>query len=478
MKAFFRRLILWFLILCARRRLARLRRKGVRVIGVTGSVGKTTCKEAIAQVLNGSYRVHKNEKSYNSEFGLPLTILGLTSEFSSFVRMVFGWSVRLFLAAWRSVGPLPAWDILILEMGVDKPGDMEILLSIATPDIGIFLGAKKVHTAPGQFVDENAIFAEKSKLIAALPCEADGGVAFVNHDDERMHHFVEHLRRHRESASAMSGSVVGGAVAGDHGGAVGSDFGGAAGGAAAGMPKIIPFGFTDGAKIHAFDASSGWGKIFFHVKYGEVGGNFDVPILGVHHISSLLPAIGCGLIFGLYMPDIVERVRGFHLPPGRLSLIPGRNQSWILDSSYNSSPTSVRAALHTLHDLVSHAPHDIRRKIFVFGTMNELGTSAESDHRQVADMLPGKIDLLVTVGAGANAAALHLLERGSFPRDKIFSFETSDLAADYIANILQSGDMILVKGSQNNVRLERLVKRIMMHPDQASTLLVRQDWAQ
>ena len=428
MKTLFKKIIFLILSWCARARVARLRRHGVQIIGITGSMGKTTCKDAIAHVLSAQMRVLKSDKSYNTELGLPLTILELKSEFSS----IPGWARNLVVAVWRGFFDRATYDVLILEMGVDKPRDMDVLLSMVTPDIGIFTGVHPVHLADGQFTSLDAIFEEKAKLVKAVQA---GGTVLLNADDDRC---------------AGLGAEMGVKKNG---------------------PKVVMFGARSSAKLQVRDVKSGWGRIAFTAAYGEVEGQVTVPILGAQHVSSLLPAIGCGLIFGMYMSDIVGRLSTFKLPPGRLSLIEGLRDSWIIDSSYNASPDAVRAALDTLQEL-----GDDKRKIFIFGNMNELGSASEKEHRDIAPYLRDRADVLITVGDMAQKCAEEAIARHTLPSGRVHTFLSADEAANFMATFVQPNDLILVKGSQNNIRLERLIKVIMKEPERASELLCRQDW--
>lgn len=433
--------------------MARLRRRGARVIGVTGSFGKTTAKEAIAHVLGGCYRVLKSEKSYNTEIGVPLTILELESGFSSLVAWIRILSLALIRALAAMCGITRArYDVVILEMGVDKPGDMDVLLSVVRPDIGVFTGVAPVHLADGQFADLDAIYREKVKLVAALP-RADGGsdarapfggVAFLCGDDVRAR------------AAARETTA-----------------------------KSILYGSGDGVQLRVRDVVSAWGSISFSVTYGKEHGSFTVPIMGSLHAQSLLPAIGCGLLFGMHMDEITGRLATFRMPPGRFTLIDGARGSYIFDSSYNASPRAVASVLEMWGEVISTASSgtstrasgvSIARRIFVLGTMNELGTTSEQAHRDVARLLKGRVDLLVTVGDGARWCADEARALAVLPPDAIMDFADAGTAAEFLATFVRAGDVILVKGSQNRVRLERLVKRLMARPQDASVLLARQDW--
>lgn len=442
MKALFRSFVLEVLTACARARLARMRRNGVKVIGVTGSIGKTTCKEAIAHVLGGQLHVLSSVKSYNTEFGLPLTILELTSEFS----LVIGWMKNLILAVWMGIFARANYDILILEMGVDKPGDMDQLVGvIGNLDVGVFTGVHPVHMADGQFADMDAIFQEKAKLVKAV---RSNGAVLLNYDDARCKKLGEEMSHSKNN------------------------------------PKIIMYGTSEVAKLSARNIHGDQSGLDFEVRYGEVRQQIHTPILGKQHISSLLPAIGCGLFLGMYMGDIAKSLKTFALPPGRLSAIDGVNGSLIIDSSYNASPDAVRAAVNTLCELAEEmktktetgSENFCARRIFVFGNMNELGEISEREHKNMASFLNGKIDVLVTVGDMAKLCALEI-EKHHAQSMKILSFHDAIAAAEYLKPKLRNGDIVLVKGSQNKVRLERAVKALMQDPSRAQSLLARQDWA-
>jgi len=159
------------------RRLAarRLKKFSGKIIGVTGSMGKTSTKEAIFCVLNSRFKVKRSEKSMNTDFGMLLTILDIESGYSSAPK----WAWLLFRAFFHSFYKETA-DILLLEMGVDKPGDMAYLTKIVKPDVVVMTNIAPVHLEEGQFKDLKEIFDEKSKVISALK---EGGVAILNIDD-------------------------------------------------------------------------------------------------------------------------------------------------------------------------------------------------------------------------------------------------------------------------------------------------------
>lgn len=158
----------------------------------------------------------------------------------------------------------------------------------------------------------------------------------------------------------------------------------------------------------------------------------------------------------------------FTLPPGRFSVIPGKNGSTLIDSSYNASPVTMKAALQTLKGLPA------KRKICVLGNMNELGVQAIRAHRDLADTIRETCDVLFTVGDLMKETANTVLKKG-FPESNVKILNTSEEAGLEVSKILQEGDVVLFKGSQNKVRLEASVKMCMKNPEDAKKLLVRQE---
>ena len=299
MKAFFRACVAVLLRFCARRKLARIR---PRIIAVTGSVGKTSTKEAIFAVLSSKYTVKRTLKNFNTNFGIPLAILNQSSTGTSFFSW-FGICARGFFELFR----FEKYQFLILEMGIDAPGDMDVLLKIARPHVAVLTRVIAEHMDPGQFPDVRGIFDEKKKVVFALP---DGGVAILNRDDELI--------------SGIDATFSG---------------------------QKFWYGKIPSADLYANyvdqNATGLSGEIVFrgqHVKF-----SFD--ILGKHHMSVLLPAIACGLLHDMTLTECISALRNFSLPPGRMNLLSGIRNSSIIDSSYNASPASISAALQVLSEV-------------------------------------------------------------------------------------------------------------------------------
>jgi len=412
MKTLLRKIVLKKLEILAR---IKLRRMKAKVIGVTGSVGKTSCKDAIYEVLSRRHRVLKNRKSFNSEFGLPLTILQQDSGFNSPIE----WVKILLRGFWRAFFVSDRFDYLVLEMGVDKAGDMDYLTKIAPPNMACITAIKPAHMDESQFSSVEKIFAEKSKIFDKAKTK------LVNIDDK----FVAR-------------------VEGD-----------------------VKYGFGESADFKAFDFEQTEKGVEFEVEYKDNDYQFFIPVFGEYQVSTLFPAIIFGFLTDVPAGDIQEALSKFKLPPGRMSLIEGMNDLLILDSSYNASPEAVKESLKVLDYFGKKRD---KRRVFVFGNMNELGDHSKDMHEEVGEKVPEYADILITVGEEVQYAASTANKHG-LDSENIFSFENVNEAAKKYKEIMQQGDIVLAKGSQNKVRLEIFVKEIMKHPEKAKELLVRQE---
>lgn len=422
-------------VLFALERLAHWRLRKIRpeIIGVTGSVGKTSTKEAIFKVVSCVEPTYRAQKSLNTEFGAMLGILEQESGYSSagkwIVILVRAFFSTLFLpSAGRQRGA--PYKTLILEMGADKPGDIAYLVRHFPPRIGVLTNIKGVHMAEGQFPTLDAIFEEKAKLIRALPHD---GVAILNADDPR----VEFL------ASEVEGRC-----------------------------RVVRYGLFADSAVRATDVQSDAKGLRFKVQADGKSAPFHCPyLLGKYHVYVVLPAVAVGLLKGMSLMAIADCLKDFRLPPGRMNRIEGIRGSLILDSSYNASPEATIAALDVLGEML---PSGAGRRIAALGAMNELGTESKAEHWRVGGAVPASADILVTVGKEARHILTGAQEAG-MKAAQIHGFETSKSAAEYLKKIVRKGDVILAKGSQNRVRMEYLVYALMLHPEEAKEQLVRQD---
>lgn len=400
-----------------------LKKYNPAIIGITGSVGKTSAKEAVYLVLASKFRTRKNIKNYNNEIGIPLTIIGVESGNRSLLK----WLKVLFKWLAVIIFPCEYPEILILEMGVDKPGDMKYLLDFVPVKIGIITSISAVHLEYFKSVEH--IAKEKGELIKNLP---EDGRAILNTDDER--------------AAALAEET---------------------------NAKFITYGFSEKARVRASDiiyiSENNKPKgISFKLNYEGKSIPVRLPhILASHQIYAALAAASAGIALKINLVDIAASLERFSSPPGRMNLLAGVKESLIIDDAYNASPKAVIAALETLDNL--KAP----RKIAALGDMLELGAGEESGHKAVARKLfEMGVGIFIAVGDRMKITAAEL-ERLGYSREKIFWYDNPGAVGDKLKEIITVKDIILIKGSQS-MRMEKAVEKIMANPAKARILLCRQ----
>ena len=345
-------LVLLYLRFFARLQIRKLKflNPKLKIIGVTGSAGKTSTILAIETVLKPHLRL-KAISGYNSESGIPLGILGLNiKEYTP-----INWAILLVLAVLALIANWQIYDILIIEMGIDSikpPKNMDYLLPIVQPDIGILLNVSSVHLV--NFPSLKAIATEKAKLINNLP---KTGYAIIN-------------------------------------------------------PVLKPYIQTS-AKV---------------IEIKQLKTPKHLPVI---YGQTLGAAAVVAKIFKI-KPDFTN----FLPPPGRCRLFKGINHSTIIDSSYNSSPVAAMEMLKFLKTF----PHP---RVAVLGDMRELGNETENAHRQIYRLARKTADLVIGIGPNTQ---------------KFFNPPTFLYWWQAVNFPLPDRAAILVKGSQNTIYLEELVK--------------------
>lgn len=404
------------------------------VICISGNVGKTSTKEAVYAVVNSSFHARKSEKNYNNEIGVPLTILGICSGGTN----MFSWAIQCARACATLV-----WTnypkILILEMAVDKPEDMEYLLSIVTPTIAVFTSMGEIPVHVENFASAQALAREKMKLAHAVP---KNGWVIVNEDCAAWKEIK------------TKGTVVRYGVSPE------ADV------------KIYTPEYRFATEEGGVSAPIG---ITFKMEYK--GSLVPFRLDGVFGMASgtyaAAAACGVGMVLEMNLVEVAGALQNYTPPNGRLKIIEGIKGSFVLDDTYNASPSSMDVALETLFALPAE------RKIAVLGDMLELGKFTEDAHRQVGKKAAHACTMLVTVGERMRFAADEAKAHGFIENKNLYSYDTAKDAGRFVAGILQEKDLIMVKGSQG-MRMEHAVEEIMAHPEQARELLVRQDkkWLQ
>ena len=350
------------------------------VVGITGSIAKTSTKEAVAGVLAGRFRTLRTEGNQNNEVGLPLTVLRLGREH----------------------------EAAVLEMGMYVGGEIRGLATIGRPSIGIVTAVQPVHLSRIGSIE--AIEDAKAELVEALPAAADGGVAILNADDERV--------------ARMAGRT---------------------------RARVVTYGFAPTADVTADGiVTAGFAGMRFRLRTPAGERETGIPSLGRLAVHNALAAAAAGLASGMTLEEILPGLAVTSTAPHRSAIVRARGLT-IVDDAYNASPGSMRAAL----DLLDGLPG---RHVAVLGEMRELGDVHESAHREVGAAASG-LDLLIVVDGGPDGAAAGItagaLDAG-LARERILVASDVRDAVGLVRAATAAGDVILVKASRG-VELERLV---------------------
>ncbi len=424
MRGFFKKIVVT--VLTAEARFLLKRRRPI-VVAITGSVGKTSTKDAIYAAIKDHLHTRKSQKSYNSEIGVPLSVLGLENGWGSPVRWVF----NLFDGALTALLARDYPRVLVLEMGVDRPGDMENLMKWITPDIAVLTSLPEVPVHVEYFSSPEAVAEEKLKLVNAL---APDGILIYNNDDERVRKAVAGVRQKSFSYARYSEA----------------DF--RVGGEEVLFSSRRPSGMK-ATVVHGSESAE-----------LRVRGS-----LGIQNLYSYAAAVAVAHALDIAVSDSAKALEDVMPPSGRMRIIEGIKDSLILDDTYNSSPTAAASSLTTLGELNSFG----RRKVAILGDMMELGKYSTDEHRRIGLHAVTAVDLLITIGLRARKIAAGALE-GGLEESKVFQYDNVEEAIKSVPDLIEDGDAILVKGSQG-IRAEKLVAVLMEHPELAGKLLVRQD---
>ncbi len=409
-----------------------VRRYKPLIIGITGSVGKSSTREAIALVLKDKFKIRQSAKNYNNEIGVPLTILGLPSPEGS----VIGWFGVIFLALIKIIFKAKSYpDILILEMAADRPGDIEYLTKIVSCKIGVLTAVNVAHIE--FFKNIENILKEKQTLITSLPFD---GWAVLNYDDERTKSL------YKKTAA-----------------------------------KVITFGFSEGADLRAIGleidqelSENGLeiNGLRFKMSYqGNVVPVFLPKTIGFSQVYSALSALAVAIALGQNLIDTIFYLNNYKPLSGRMSLIRGIKNSLIIDDTYNSSPEAVKSALDTIEKIKINQHNN---KWLVLGDMLELGEISQKAHYEIGKKVAqSNSNFLIVVGSESQNIAKGARD-GGFNSENILSFSNILGVEEFLNNRIKSGDLILVKGSQG-MRMERIVKDLMESPRLAKKYLVRQN---
>lgn len=389
------------------------------IVGVTGSVGKTSTKEAVYEAFKDRKRIRKSAGNLNTETGAPLVFLKKDSP----GRGLKEWLKIMISGLWLAIkGDKNYPEIVVVELAADKPGDIKYLTRFIKPDIAIITAVGEVPVHVEFYDGPQEVRVEKEEMLRNAKRNS---TAILNIDDPYV--------------SEMS-------------------FDG----------RRITFGFSEEADIsisNIEEVSSEGSRI--HMIYGGEDFSIFLPLCIGESFAYISGAVfATGVALSMLPEEIVKDLQRIRPTKGRLYPVKGKKESVILDGSYNAAPASMESSLGTLQGLPG------KRKVAMLGDMLELGEYSYREHQRIGEMAGKICDILVLVGDWAREMKKGAMNAG-MDEENIFVFSNSQEASSEVEELLSPEDLILVKGSQG-IRMERVILSLMRDPERAQELLVRQ----
>jgi UDP-N-acetylmuramoyl-tripeptide--D-alanyl-D-alanine ligase len=410
------------------------------IVGITGSTGKTSFRDAVKLVLSVKYKVKVTEKA-NSESGIPLDILGIHMKSFS----IFDWMRVCLLAPVKLITNWDRYDVYVVEMGVDSPKtpkNMEYLLKIVKPHIGVIINVSAVHSEQydhlisadvkgkervERIVEE--ISNEKGKMLKSIDEE---GFSIGNTDDKNVQRILSECKS-----------------------------------------NIISFGKKSGSKVRII--SSKQDKDTFRVVLSIDGKSYPISLkdsyLPEAYAYNFAGAMAVASALRVDLEKAILALQSYELQPGRMSVFQGIKNSTVIDSSYNSSKLSVIQGLNLVETLSGGKRE---KSLLVLGDMREMGDESKYEHEDIAIPSVKIADRIVLVGPMMKEYFYPKALELGFDKKKLFLFDSSKDAATEIENaIIKDGDVILIKGSQNTLFMESVVEVLLEDPRDKSKLCRR-----
>ena len=393
----------------------------VKLVVVTGSVGKTSTKRALGTVLNEQFRVRMDDNNHNTEMSAPLGILGI--EYPANVRSLLAWQAVFKAAKLRISSPTDV-DVIVQELGTDHSGDIAVFGKYLQPDYAVVTAVTAEHMEFFKTMD--AVAKEE------LSVSNFSKYTFINSDDVNSKY---------------------------------ADF--------ETNPNFTTYGVSETAEyrleINNFDVERGYDAIAYGPVFDQ-GFAVNADVLGEHSLRPVLAAIGVAGVLGVSPQSIAAGVDKIRSVPGRMNLLRGLAGTWVIDDSYNSSPAAALGALRTLYDVFAQAP----QRIAVLGDMRELGETSQQEHEALGANCKGEsLAWVVTVGPETEKYLAPIARQHGC---QVRCFNNPIEAAEFVRTVTQEGAAILVKGSQNTIFLEEAVKNLCLMSEDVKLVRQSAEW--
>lgn len=358
-----------------------LRKVNPTVVGITGSNGKTTTKDMIAAVLSKRFNVHKTQANFNNEIGVPMTVLEMK----------------------------PNTEILVLEMGMDRPGQLHHLSKLTHPDVTVITMIGEAHIE---------FFGTRDKIADAKMEITD----FLREDGEFIYNGDEPLLRERAEKLSQAKAT---------------------------------FGFEKDDTVYATGFKSYKHHATFTVNDSEQ--QFSIPMIGKHNVSNAMAALSVGRHFGESDEEIAASLSNFTPTANRMEWEKGDVGEDIMSDIYNSNPTAVRAVITSFGQI--EVPEGNRR-IAVLGDMLELGEKSAELHRNLEDCLDPQVINEVYL-YGTEMKNLYDALEDKYDAEHLHYYDRDQMQRmiEDLKNDIKPHDIVVLKGS-HGMHLEKVVERL------------------
>jgi UDP-N-acetylmuramoyl-tripeptide--D-alanyl-D-alanine ligase len=309
------------------------------------------------------------------------------------------------------LGLEPAHEVAVVELAMSAPGEIALLARLADPQVGVVTNVAPVHL---QFFDSvDSIARAKRELIDNMPNDS---TAVLNFDDTRVRGFADGFSGH-----------------------------------------VFTFGFGAGATFQASDVRlAGKAGSEFKVSANGLNSEFHLPLPGRHNIQNALAAIAIASLFEIPASALRTALANFPTLHQRSEILTLPGEITLLNDSYNSNPLAMEKMVETL----AQWPR-AKRRILVAGEMLELGATSPELHLETGRRcVKSGVDWVVAVQGDARFLLDGALKAG-LPADRGRFFSTAEQAGKFTANLLQSGDVVLVKGSRG-AHLEKVIELLQV----------------
>ena len=377
------------------------------VIGITGSVGKTTTKEMVGAALATKYNVIKTLGNMNSQIGLPL--------------MMFHFE--------------PKHEVAVIEMGMSEEGEMERLSAIAKPDMAIMTNIGVAHI--GQLGSQENIRKEKLNLINVNPKQENlfksGKKLFLNGDDKLLREIKENTDKiaiAEQTKTALEET------------------------------ECVLFGLEEDCAFYGKEICVKEGKTYFTLVYPEGEEEIILSVLGLHNVENALVALAVAYELGIKPSKAKEGLLSYQ-PIAMRGQVHNHNGMTIIDDTYNASPDSMKSSANILLQM-----ENLDRRMIVLGDVLELGEVSYQCHYEVGTFIAkasyqGKtIDELLTVGQEAKAIAEGVRDCEEGKGIIVHSYDSNEEALAYLKEQAEEKTGIIVKGSRG-MHMETIIQGLL-----------------